>query len=72
MQATLPLQKMSLSDKVSLMEEIWNDLSSEKSGYSPPDWHGDILKIRKERIQAGEIGFTDWEKAKREIRDRVS
>jgi hypothetical protein len=25
----------------------------------------------KERIEAGEIGFTDWEVAKKEIRDRV-
>jgi hypothetical protein len=72
MQLTLPLQEMTLSEKMMLLEDIWNDLAKEDSGYSPPSWHGGVLKIRKERIKAGEIGFTDWEVAKKEIRDRVS
>lgn len=63
---------MSLSEKLQVMEEIWSDISAPASGYSPPDWHGDILKERKKRIDAGEIGFTDWETAKEDIKKRVS
>jgi len=72
MQYSLPLQEMSLSDKIRVMEDIWIDLSAKKSGYSPPEWHGDILKERKRRLESGEIGFTDWEVAKKEIRKRVT
>ncbi len=72
MSVTLPLQEMTLSEKIGLMEDIWSHLAREDSGYSPPEWHGNILKIREERIKSGEIGFTDWDIAKKEIRERIS
>ena len=72
MQITLPLQEMTISDKIRVMEDIWNDLSKDDSGYTPPDWHHDILKIRQERLNSRDIGFTDWETAKKEIRKRIS
>jgi len=72
MNYTLPLQEMSLSDKLQTMEAIWADLSNQGSGYAPPQWHNEILKERQKRIDSGDIGFTDWEVAKKEIRKRIS
>ena len=72
MNYTLPLQDMSLSDKLQTMEAIWEDLSNQDSGYAPPLWHNEILKERQKRIDSGDIGFTDWEVAKKEIRKRIS
>jgi len=72
MKFTLPLKEMTVSEKIGVMEELWSDLSSVDSGYSPPDWHERILEERLRLAESGEVGFTDWETAKREIRDRVS
>ena len=72
MKIALPLKEMTVSEKIGIMEEIWTDLSSVNSGYSPPDWHERILEERSRLAESGQVGFTDWETAKREIRDRVS
>jgi hypothetical protein len=72
MHISLPLQDMTTTDKIRVMEDIWNDLSKDNSGYSPPEWHNEILKIRKERAESGDVGFTDWEIAKKEIRNKIA
>ena len=72
MKTILPLKEMSIAEKVRAMEEIWADLSSSESGFAPPDWHGDVLAERQKGIQDGSQRFTDWEAAKKEIRELVS
>ena len=72
MKTILPLKEMSIAEKVRAMEEIWADLSSSESRFAPPDWHGDVLAERQKGIQDGSQRFTDWEAAKKEIRERVS
>ncbi|MDX8126485.1 addiction module protein [Methylomonas sp. BW4-1] len=71
MKVTLPLKEMSVAEKIGMMEELWNDLSTRAADYSSPDWHGHLLAERKRLAESGEIGFTDWEAAKREIQDRI-
>ena len=71
MKISLPLKEMTLSEKIGVMEEVWSDLSAADSGYSPPEWHEDILAERLRLAEAGEVGFTDWEVAKKQISDRV-
>jgi len=72
MKVTLPLKEMTVPEKILIMEEIWSDLSSAEEGYSPPDWHDRILEERLRLAESGEVGFTDWETAKKQIKDRVS
>lgn len=68
---TLPLTEMSIAEKIAMMEELWSDLSSQTAEYSAPDWHGRLLAERKHLAEASNIGFTDWEAAKKEIQDRI-
>lgn len=55
-----------------MMETIWVDLSAEGSGFEPSAWHGDVLKERKARYDAGELKASDWDKAKARIRKSLS
>ncbi|MGB0416441.1 MAG: addiction module protein [Coraliomargarita sp.] len=71
MEIRLPLKEMTLADKLQAMEAIWADLSAEGSGYEPPEWHGAILEERKEQYAKGELSTSDWEEAKKRIRDSV-
>ena len=32
-----------------------------------PSWHGKVLEERRQLLDEGKIGFTDWEVAKRQI-----
>ncbi len=72
MSIELPLKDMSLADKLRVMENLWADISREGSGFSPPEWHGDVLRERKEKYASGEIKTSDWTEAKKRIQERAS
>ena len=68
----LPLKEMTMEDKLSTMEVLWDDICRNSSDFTSPDWHGDILREREKNLQAGKDKFEDWEDVKREIRDSVT
>ena len=72
MPVTLPLSDLSVSEKLRLMEALWEDLSRNADSIESPDWHREVLEEREERIASGEAHFSDWEQAKADIRKRVS
>jgi hypothetical protein len=72
MSVTLPLNEMSLSEKLRVMEALWEDLSRNSDALDSPAWHETVLQDREKKIAAGEARFTDWEQAKADIRKRVS
>jgi Putative addiction module component len=72
MTVTLPLNEMSLSEKLQIMEALWDDLSRNADTLESPEWHRDVLEERERRIASGEARFTDWEHAKADIRKRTS
>lgn len=65
------IENLSTNEKSDLMEKLWADLSS-SADYSPPPWHGDELAHRKDAVKEGEETYTDWNKAKKEIRREIS
>lgn len=67
MPITLPLQKMSVEEKIQVMESIWADLCDTAGSTLTPDWHGSILTARDAALQAGNDQILDWETAKKKI-----
>ncbi len=72
MNITLPLEKMTIAEKLQTMESLWDDLSRKSSEFSPPPWHGKTLKNREKNLINQTDGFSDWEEAKKRIRKTVS
>ena len=72
MASTLPLEKMSVEEKLRAMELLWDDLCRQAGGVSSPDWHEDVLAQRQAAVERGEDQFEDWEAAKRSIETKVS
>jgi putative addiction module component (TIGR02574 family) len=71
MKSSVAIDQLSLSEKIELMEKLWADITT-SADYSPPQWHGEELQKRRDAVKEGKVSYTDWEKAKTEIRDDIS
>jgi hypothetical protein len=69
---TIPLEKMSVEEKLQAMESLWDDLCSKAAGVTSPAWHKDVLAERDVAQKRGDDEFEDWDAAKRNIRNKVS
>ena len=71
MQVQLPLDQMTIADKLEVMESLWADLSRRPDDLPSPDWHRDVLLDRKRLVAEGKLRFLDWEKAFAELREEI-
>jgi hypothetical protein len=67
----LPLEKMSVEDKILTMEALWDSLCRDPAAIESPAWHGEILAERLAALERGEVEFEDLEIAKRKIREQI-
>jgi len=70
MVVAIQLNKMTISDKLRALEDIWDDLRRTPDEIPSPSWHADVLRARERRIREGKSQFKDWTDAKRRIRER--
>jgi hypothetical protein len=68
----LPLDKMSVEEKLQTIEAIWQNLCGNPEAIESPAWHEEDLRLREDQIESGETKFVDWEKAKTEIHRQTS
>jgi hypothetical protein len=71
MQVAIPLDKMTTSDKLRALEDIWDDLQRTSEELPSPAWHADVLRAREDRVREGSSQFQDWPDAKRRIREHT-
>ena len=72
MPITLPLKKMTRSDKLRAMEALWTDLSSDDAKVNSPAWHADALKETEHLVREGKAKFMDWGEAKSLLRRKAA
>jgi hypothetical protein len=53
----LPLNEMTVADKLAIMELIWDDLSRTAEDIPTPAWHGEVLADRQREIDEGKGEF---------------
>lgn len=63
------VKNMTIFEKISTMEVLWEDLCHNANSIESPDWHLEILNDRKSAIRDGMDTFMDWEEAKKTIKD---
>ena len=71
MDAVLPLDKMTVAEKLRVMETLWADLSRNEAQYESPAWHGDVLHDRDAGVKSGREKFISWETAKKQLRNKL-
>ncbi len=67
----IPIDSLSVPEKLALMERLWADLSRRPADVPAPDWHGDVLAERLAAVRDGKTTFVDWDDAKKRLRDRL-
>ncbi|MBI2432916.1 MAG: addiction module protein [Candidatus Hydrogenedentes bacterium] len=48
MELAIPLEKMTVAEKLRALELIWDDLQRRSEDVPSPAWHEDVLKSREE------------------------
>ena len=71
MDISLPLDKMTNSDKIAVMEKLWDDLCRDPESIPSPEWHKETLEAREKEINEGKAKFTAFDRAKERIRDQT-
>ncbi len=71
MSISLPLEKMSVEEKLQAMESIWDDLCGRADSLASPAWHGEVLAERESTLQGGDDEFIDWDTAKQNIKKQL-
>jgi len=61
--------KMTNSERLRVMEALWDALCHDKSEPESPEWHGDILAERRRKIESGEAKFISIDEAKRRLQE---
>lgn len=71
MSIDLPLDKMTLAEKLETMELLWADISRHPAALPSPAWHRDILEERRRLVAEGKLKFLDWDAAMAELREEI-
>jgi hypothetical protein len=71
MHFSIPLEQMSVEDKLQAIEEIWADLLGIPENIPSPSWHVDVLRAREKRISEGKSHFLDIAEAKKAVREQL-
>lgn len=69
---SLDLARLSVAERVALMEQLWDTLSSPDEGPEPPAWHDRVLQDRQAEWAERQTVSEDWEAAKAELRRTLS
>ena len=67
MSLALKLEDMTVSEKISAMESLWDDLCRHADTVKSPEWHKNVLKEREQNLQEGKEKTLNWQDAKSKI-----
>jgi putative addiction module component (TIGR02574 family) len=68
MDLALPLDKMSVEEKLRALELLWEDLARTPSSVPSPAWHKDVLEARERRLREGKEKSIPWDEARQSLR----
>jgi hypothetical protein len=67
MSIELPLDTMSVHEKIQLLERVWDDLCRQSGEIRSPEWHSAIVQERQRQIEAGTMPVSPWPEAKQRL-----
>lgn len=68
MGALIPLDEMTIEEKLAAMERLWDDLCRNAESVPSPEWHQEVLSARENRVREGKAVFSSFDNVKARIR----
>ena len=65
---TAQIDRMSVAERLQVMEQLWDALCRDAEEMASPEWHGDVLADRKTRAQRGEAKFLTLDQLRARLR----
>ena len=65
---TAQIERMSVAERLQVMEQLWDALCRDAGEMASPEWHRDILADRKVRAQSGEAKFLTLDQLRARLR----
>jgi putative addiction module component (TIGR02574 family) len=62
------IEKMSVSERLQAMDQLWDSLNRSDEEIPSPDWHQEVLADRKARAQRGEAKFLTLDQLRSRLR----
>ena len=64
------LHKLSVADKLEVVQTLWDDIAKEQSMVGMPDAHKKILDERMRKISSGAATFKQWSEIQQKFAER--
>lgn len=61
------IHQLPLSEKLQIMEAIWEDLRSQADALPVPEWHKELLDARLKAVEDGSEKVLDWDEVKQSL-----
>jgi hypothetical protein len=71
MQIDLPLNEMTVAEKLQAMEVLWDDLRRHAETVPSPAWHHEVLADRERQLEEGQVSFLSLEEFRRDIEKKL-
>jgi hypothetical protein len=65
----LSIENLTRTEKLRMMEVLWDDLSHGSETLSSPEWHAQALKDAERALAENRTHFVSWDDAKKMLRD---
>lgn len=62
------IEKMSVTERLQAMDQLWDSLARVGDEIPSPDWHEDVFADRKARAQRGEAKFLTLDQLRSRLR----
>lgn len=62
------ISKLSKAERLRVMDLIWESLVNESEEPESPDWHGEVVAERMEKVESGDAKFLSLD----EVKDRLN
>ena len=69
---TAQIERMSVAERLQVMEQLWDALCRDAEEMTSPEWHQDVLADRKARAQRGEAKFLTLDQLRARMRGSES
>ena len=61
------IQQLPLSEKLQIMEAIWEDLRLHADQVAIPQWHKDLLDARRKAVDENREEILEWDEVKHSL-----